>query len=460
MRPAGLALLIALGAAAVAAPAASGHAFYVDAAAPPGASCQVGDPCKTIAEAMALPDPDPQSPDVIVVTPGAYTENVRLDVTPEVPYADRSLLAAGSGASIDPADPAQPTVEIGGAASVVGFAIGGQRPVVLNGPGRVSLSSFDSADLPVDGASVRIAAGAGDAVVDRNAFADDGAGTQAGVRSLSTGSPTIRQNAFTGLSTAIALGAGTPVLDSDLVIDGATGVSAANAAVSVLNLTAAGNSVTDLALQDADLTLSSSFVERPISGDSMSSCLSISHSAGPTLSGTPCETFQMANTAPGFADPSAGDYHLTESSPLIDAGDPLLLSGLDLDGNSRVADGNCDGTSVRDVGAYELSPACPPPPEPPPEPPPPPPAGDADPPQTEIVRKRVDGHSVTFRFRASEAGSSFLCQLDEGPYRGCESPVRYRGLDDGRHVFRVKAADVARNEDPVPAKKRFRIRRS
>jgi hypothetical protein len=52
------------------------------------------------------------------------------------------------------------------------------------------------------------------------------------------------------------------------------------------------------------------------------------------------------------------DFHLTSASPAIDKGDPADPaageSTVDLDGNPRVADGNCDGVSRRDMGAFEL----------------------------------------------------------------------------------------------------------
>lgn len=56
----------------------------------------------------------------------------------------------------------------------------------------------------------------------------------------------------------------------------------------------------------------------------------------------------------GFVDPAAGDYHLRDTSPLLDRGDPgTLLQGLDLDGSPLVTDGNGDGVAVRDMGAFE-----------------------------------------------------------------------------------------------------------
>ncbi|MHC4483353.1 MAG: choice-of-anchor Q domain-containing protein, partial [Planctomycetota bacterium] len=60
-------------------------------------------------------------------------------------------------------------------------------------------------------------------------------------------------------------------------------------------------------------------------------------------------------------DPNAvwidGDYHLLPGSPCIDAGDPNYIAELDatdLDGNPRIVDGNSDGNSVVDMGAYEF----------------------------------------------------------------------------------------------------------
>jgi len=60
-------------------------------------------------------------------------------------------------------------------------------------------------------------------------------------------------------------------------------------------------------------------------------------------------------------DPNAvwieGDYHLLAGSPCIDAGDPNYVgepNETDLDGNARIVDGDNDGNSVIDMGAYEF----------------------------------------------------------------------------------------------------------
>ena len=59
---------------------------------------------------------------------------------------------------------------------------------------------------------------------------------------------------------------------------------------------------------------------------------------------------------PLLTDWSAGDYSLSQASPCIDAGDPaVVLCEADLDGNSRLLDGNLDRTMVIDMGAHEFS---------------------------------------------------------------------------------------------------------
>jgi hypothetical protein len=48
-----------------------------------------------------------------------------------------------------------------------------------------------------------------------------------------------------------------------------------------------------------------------------------------------------------------GDLHLTSDSPCIDAGDPSITGGQDMDGETRVFDGDQDGTAIVDMGADE-----------------------------------------------------------------------------------------------------------
>jgi hypothetical protein len=65
---------------------------------------------------------------------------------------------------------------------------------------------------------------------------------------------------------------------------------------------------------------------------------------------------------------------------------------------------------------------------------------------------------VAFRFRSSEAHSTFSCRLDGRPRRwGSRLTLR---LGPGPHTLRVSARDAAGNLDPSPAVFRFRVRRA
>ena len=60
---------------------------------------------------------------------------------------------------------------------------------------------------------------------------------------------------------------------------------------------------------------------------------------------------------PQMADPAGGDYHLAETSPLIDAGIATVpgLPATDVYGGGRLYDGDGDGTAEMDIGADEYS---------------------------------------------------------------------------------------------------------
>jgi hypothetical protein len=60
---------------------------------------------------------------------------------------------------------------------------------------------------------------------------------------------------------------------------------------------------------------------------------------------------------PLFADPSKGNFALQGASPLIDRGDPALVTAgeLDLGGSARSLDGNLDCLAAPDIGAFEVT---------------------------------------------------------------------------------------------------------
>jgi parallel beta-helix repeat protein len=59
---------------------------------------------------------------------------------------------------------------------------------------------------------------------------------------------------------------------------------------------------------------------------------------------------------PLFANPAQGDYHLQQGSPSIDSGDNLApnLPDADIDGDTRILDGDGNGTAIIDMGVDEF----------------------------------------------------------------------------------------------------------
>ncbi len=137
-----------------------------------------------------------------------------------------------------------------------------------------------------------------------------------------------------------------------------------DASATNVTLTRSGNLAHEALLVNAQLTLDSSIVgPEGLENQGSGSC-AITNSnliPGDTPAGSAsCAPAQFGlGMAPGFVNPAADDFHLSASSPLVDMGNPAGSSSLDLDGQARVLDGNCDGTPRRDVGADEFAASCP-----------------------------------------------------------------------------------------------------
>jgi CSLREA domain-containing protein len=88
------------------------------------------------------------------------------------------------------------------------------------------------------------------------------------------------------------------------------------------------------------------------------------------------------------------------------------------------------------------------------------PASDSTPPQTAILTgplRKSRERTARFEFTSNEPGSRFECKLDHGKRRPCSSPVTFRRLWRGKHVFEVWAIDALGNKDKSPARSVFRV---
>src|SRR4051812_44090460 len=211
-----------------------------------------------------------------------------------------------------------------------------------------------------------------------------------GVEALGSGSLTVSHsslNAYVGVTAY----AGTVKIDNSLVVasniglfaldDGTTGGT-----LDATNVTVAGSDAfvtgaesvgvnqgasTHLTVENSAIAQTARSLSRQDSGAGTAATLIVRHSAydHSTVSdlGSGSIDQTQANVdikVPGFVDPAVDDYHLAADSPLRDAGDPAPAGGLaatDLGKNPRSVDGNGDGITASDIGAFEFQPSPAPP---------------------------------------------------------------------------------------------------
>ena len=151
---------------------------------------------------------------------------------------------------------------------------------------------------------------------------------------------------------------------------------------------------------------------------------------------------------PVLASRGGGNFHQLASSPTVDAGSSFFgLGSHDLDGDPRTVEGTAgclSGIARPDIGADELVPS----------------SLDCVAPETAIAKgpkRKTRKRRASFEFTSTEIGS-FQCSLNERPFVPCTSPHRYRKLRRGKHIFNVRAVDLAGNLDASPAERVWKIR--
>jgi len=87
---------------------------------------------------------------------------------------------------------------------------------------------------------------------------------------------------------------------------------------------------------------------------------------------------------------------------------------------------------------------------------------DTKAPRTRIAARppaRLERGRARYRFKSSEARSTFRCRLDRRKWRRCKRKAVFVGLGTGAHRLRVRAVDRAGNADRTPARDRFTVGR-
>ena len=358
-----VALAVTAGALAVPHAAAAAD-LYVTAGA--GATtCAEDDPC-SLQQAITIADIVSNADTIHVSGPLVHSGAVDLSSSPI------DLIGSGRGAGgteIDAGD-GQPPVGAGSSASALSVHSTGDSAVSLE-----SASAIDHVDViaALDGIRVYPIAGGEFAtirdshVVARSGIADDSGSP--GVKSFQLERTTVEATSYG----VIVQDARATIANSVIRAraSGAVGVNAYNVAeiaVDGSTIDGGGNGVVGVTTGggiDATIVLTGSIV-RGFETDLFNYAagvgygLSVSDSDYATSAGANVSDLGgNVNADPHWLDAANGDYRLAAGSPLIDRGAArgAAQSETDRAGNPRVVDGNGDGATARDMGAYEYQPS-------------------------------------------------------------------------------------------------------
>lgn len=377
----------------------------------PAASCPQSNPCSL---EDAVEDPAVTDGDRVNVTTGYYLLGDQLDADDEI--------SIGGTPSAVPTIVATTPAEAAIAVDATGAELHDVTVVQLAGAPalRVRRGTADRVTAESDGAAAcELGVTDGSRSLIRDGVCWSGsASTAAAAVTVSQTSAGVREGSLRNVTAWAAGSGGTGIA--------ATASGGGTVSIDALNVIASGTG------DDIRATAAA--------GSSSIVSLTTSNFAGVATSGAGTVTVTSAAAAgnqsvePTLADPDNGNFDQLVGSPTIDAGSQgTLLGGLDIGGEPRV-----QGPEP-DIGADER---------------------DGTPPRTAIESgpaAAVKTGRVTFAFSSDEPGSTFECRIDEGDYKRCSSPFTTDTLNQGDHVFSVRATDPAGNVEPTPASRYFTV---